>query len=222
MYRFNKRIYKQKNKYLFFLFLIILIIGLGGYGYYYLSRSTTNIKQSSPVIKYFKAPSSNNQTILEPDFSFSLPGSWRAVTVHSTLYKIYQFESTVGSSEVLDIYQDTIPVNLPVNRELVVQAAGNHLSNVGSVSSNCVNFTKPTNNGSSNGVPARWQGINFICDTANFERDVVGTGSTNGINSVKLDSPTIGSHLFFFTLTDYGINPNYTVLYQVVNSFRIK
>jgi len=222
MYRFNKRIYKQKSKYLFFLPFIILIIGLGSYTYYTLSRSTTTIKQSSPVVRYFRAPSNKIQTIVESDFSFSLPDNWHAVNIHSTLYRIYQFESTIGSSEVLDIYQDTIPFNMPVNRELVIKAVGDRLVNVGSVSRNCINyFTKPTNNPSGS-VLLKWQGVSFLCDTANYERNVVGTGSIDGINSVRLDSPSLGSHIFFFTLTDYGINSNYAVLYQVINSFRLK
>lgn len=222
MYRFDKRIYRyKKNKYIIFIIIFIVIALLIGYILIRLSKPISHVQQSKPVISFYNPPVSKNKTVIEPDFTFTLPKSWRMVPIHSTLYNIYQFESTSGASQILDIYQNTIPSKLPVNRELVVQANGSKLNTVGSVSSNCIDFTKPVGN-SSGGVSARWQGINFLCDMANYERDVVGTGSSYGINDVVLSSPTLGKQQFFFTFTDYSINPTFKVLYQVINSFSLK
>ncbi len=221
MYRFNKRIYKHKTRYISLIIICVIIIGLIVYFIIFLSHPKVIIHQSQAVVKYYSAPSSPNQTINEPDFTFSLPKTWRTVTIHSSLYKMFQFQSD-NSSDVLDIYQTVIPVNMAVNRELSVQAAGSSILLNGTVSTNCVNFTKTNPNTLATVTSARWQGVNFLCDSGNYERDVVGTGSTAGVNTVVLRSPSLGTQQFFFTFTSYSVQPNFNVFYQVLNSFRLK
>ena len=221
MYRFNKRIYRHKIRYIFLLVIFLVISGLIIYFVILLSHSKTIIHQSQAVVKYYSAPISSSQTITEPNFSFSLPKTWQAVNIQSSLYKIFQFKSNTSNAEVLDIYQNIIPINMAVNRELSIQADGSTMVANGNVSSNCLNFTKTNSNSSSVIIPARWQGVNFLCDSGNYERDVVGTGSSVGINTIVLQSPTLGPQRFFFTFTTYSLQPNFSVLYQVINSFRL-
>ncbi len=221
MYRFNKRIYKHKTRYIFLFTVSLIFIGLIVYFVILLSHQKATIHQSQAIVKYYSAPSSPNQTINEPDFTFSLPKTWRTVSIHSSLYKIFQFQSN-RSNDVLDIYQSVIPVNMAVNRELSVQAVGSSILLNGTVSSNCINFTKTSSNTTATIVSARWQGVNFLCDSGNYERDVVGTGSKAGINTLILRSPSLGAQQFFFTFTSYSVQPNFNVLYQVLNSFRLK
>jgi len=73
------------------------------------------------------------------------------------------------------------------------------------------------------GASAKWQGIDFLCDQNNLERDVVGTSSLDGINTVSLNSPSGGgAHKFFFTYTNQSINGDYSVFTDAVTSFKMK
>jgi hypothetical protein len=105
------------------------------------------------------------------------------------------------------------------NRVLIIHGESDHLGTDGSVSDNCSTFTGGTSKSS---TPAKWEGVAFLCDQANQQRDVVGTSSTDGVNVVLLKSPGNGAmHKYFFTYTDYSINSDYTVFYNALNSFRM-
>ena len=91
------------------------------------------------------------------------------------------------------------------------------------VSENCVNFTDAKYKDGRTGIaPAKWQNIDFLCDMANIQRPVVGAISSDGINYIKLTGPTTGEHKLFIVFADYGVNPNYSVLYDILDSFKMK
>jgi hypothetical protein len=169
----------------------------------------------------------NPQTQLykEPDFSVSLPTSWHVVPrAPGGLYQTFTWQSSdVGTNgQIIQMFEDTIPVNFAVNRVLIVQGEIDHLTLVGQASDNCSTFTKNPPLPSQNGAPAKWQGVSFLCDQRNLERDVIGTSSADGVNTVILENQDTGvKHKFFFTYTDYSTNPDYTVFYNTLNSFHM-
>lgn len=183
------------------------------------------VKQSAVVttaINFKKA----TQKFDEPNFTIEVPVGWKPVAQQASLYTSYAWQSdnTVTDGQLIEIFEDTIPTNYAVNRVLVVAGDGAHLSLDGTVSDNCLTFTQD-NIGPSNtfGTPARWQGVSFWCDQHNDQRDVVGTSSKEGINTVKLTSDTNGkTHKYFFTYTNHAINADYSVFYNALNSFKFK
>jgi hypothetical protein len=116
---------------------------------------------------------------------------------------------------------DHIPTALAINRLLAVQSSGDKMTPVGMVSDNCTNFTdKATESAATGTAPAKWNGVNFICDMANYERDVVATGSSGGINMVTLSSKS-GTHQVCLVYTDNSIDPDYSVFTDIVQSFTL-
>jgi hypothetical protein len=205
-------------------FLLFIVIGTSFVGKKFLHANTV-LRQSTTVISTVAPQRSSNQTFNMSDFTFKLPISWQQVAGETTPYHIYRFEGGVGSPDEkqLEIYQDTIPQTFPVNKVLAVTSVGNQLGAIGEVSDNCANFTKSTSAiATSSGTPAKWLNTSFLCDLNNTERDVVGTSSTTGINTVTLSGPQSGNHTFFFCFTDNSIAPDYTDFYTALSSFRVK
>ncbi len=223
MYRLGERINRKRKKRIIWSISlgILALIAVIFYFYYKVSHVKTVIHQSKGTVTVVESPNSQTLNYDEGDFSVSIPKSWQPVKIQNSLYKIYEWKTTTGDSQTLDIYEDTIPQGFAVNRELALQPEGGKLSTIGLASDNCSNFTKAGSSGMV-ATPARWQGINFLCDEANYERDVVGTGSTAGINTVTLNGTISGTHSFFFVYTNYSINPDFTLFYQILASFYLK
>lgn len=156
-------------------------------------------------------------------FTISLPTDWVYTGRQTEIapYAPYTWHNTKANPgvEQLAVYVDTIPTNLGVNRVLPVQGEGDRTIPT-TVSDTCADFTGNKVPGSAT-TPAKWDGINFLCDLANYERDVVGTSSADGVNTVKVTGST-GSHQIFFTYTDNGATPNFTIFEDAVSSFRLK
>ena len=223
MYRLDERLNRKKKKKLLLLIGLIFLIILGSIGYFFyrVSHVKTTLSTSKGTVTVVVSPDSQTVNYDEADFSISLPKTWQPVKVVSSLYKIYEWKSTSAGSQILDVYQDTIPEGFAVNRELALQPEGGKLLIVGFVSDNCANFTKVGTSGVQ-ATPAKWQGVNFLCDEANFERDIVGTGSSAGINTVALAGSSGVTHKFFFVYNNYSLSSDFTVLYQILNSFYVK
>lgn len=159
-------------------------------------------------------------------FSIAVPAEWQLVPRPAGPYQTYTWQySEQGTNGVqLQIYKDTIPANFAVNRVITVEAAPSGLRVSSAVSDNCSTFTKnisPVPNRV--GAPARWQGIDFLCDQANPERDVIGTSSKDGINTVALRNAATGqTNKFFFTYTNYDISPDYSAFTAALSSFKLQ
>lgn len=72
-------------------------------------------------------------------------------------------------------------------------------------------------------VPAKWDGVDFLCDMDSKFRNVVGSSSPGNINKVTLTSQTsFTPHSFFFVYEDNNYNPEYTIFYEMLDSFKVK
>jgi hypothetical protein len=228
MYRVGNRITHHRKRTVWTIALLLVLIGgLITTGSTLKKRLLphTHITNSATVVKQVTIAKAAAQTFDEGVFTISLPTSWKAVAGEKQPYDLYRFEGDIGTpnEQVLEIYQDTIPVNFAVNEVLPVSSAGAQLAPLGTISDNCDTFTKSTAAiATSAGTPAKWSGINFLCDLNNTERSVIGTSSPDGVNTVTLDGPTSGKHSFFFDYSDTSISPDYTTLYNALASFRVK
>ena len=187
-----------------------------------LFQPNTSLTQSQAVTKSALIDTATSQHITKGIFGVDLPLNWQLVTDPHTPYAIYSWQGggeTKDAARRIDIYIDNLPSGLAVNRLLPVESDADHLTITGSVSDNCANFTDKS--APTGAVSAKWGGVNFLCDTANYERDVVATGSAEGVNTITVNGPTAGRHRILLTYTDNSANADYNIFIDVVKSFHI-
>ena len=224
MYRLRHRITHHYALYAGLALAGALVIG-GVFAARNILQPHTSITQSPGVTRFVGASSSSTQHVAKSIFTLDLPAGWTAASPPNTPYTIYSWQGgldTLDTARRLDVYIDRLPVNLAVNRLLPVQATDDRLDAVSETSDNCSNFTdKAAASATTGAAPSKWAGVNFLCDMGNYERDVVGIGSAEGINSVTLIGPTAGAHHVFMTYTDNSANPDFTIFLAIVRSFRL-
>ncbi len=160
-------------------------------------------------------------------FSLDLPKGWTFMGEQKDIYTIYHFRSSQAGAEgnrLMDVYEDSSLPNFSVNRVLPVESngLGGLATDVTQISDNCAAYTIGTPSGNKNYLPAKWHGVNFLCDMGNTLRNVVGIGSTEGLNTVTLKTPTSTPHHYFITYTENNDKPDYNVLVNAVNSFKLE
>lgn len=187
----------------------------------FLKPDTHISKAPPPVVNTVIAKNSATKKFNEGDFTIYLPADWIYTGRADDTYHAYTFENTAENkgARTLAIYVDSIPTTLGVNRVLPVEASGNGVA-PNTVSDNCANFTGNKVPGPPS-TPAKWAGIDFLCDLANYARNVTGTSSPGAINVVTLTGPKSGQHKLFFTYTDNSAEPNYQIFYDALQSFRL-
>jgi hypothetical protein len=222
-YRLGERQVSHRKWYVLVpVILVALVAGGIVAGDHFLKANTSLGPAPPPVTTHITAADGATKRFDEGTFTISLPADWKFVSHQTAVYNIYTWHNTKVNPgvEQLQVYLDTIPTTLGVNRVLPVQAAGDHVVPT-SVSDTCADFTGDKVPGSER-TPAKWENVNFLCDLANYERDVVGTSSAQGVNLVKLTGATTGRHNFFFTYTDNGPTPNFTIFTDALQSFRLQ
>lgn len=210
--------------------LLILILLAGG-GIWYLYRQFQI--QTAPVIRNAKGtsremviPQSETKHFDQGFFGFDLPSDWKLIQQANAPYSLFSYQSTLKNADnrYLDIYADSVPVTMAVNKAVAVKSQGGNLSH-GLVSENCTEFMSGANTPGSVkqlAVPAKWDGVEFLCDNDSKTRNVVGTGSVGNINKVVLKGASGSTHSFFFVYTDNNYTPDYTIFYKMLDSFTVK
>ncbi|HUD06342.1 MAG TPA: hypothetical protein VMR34_00495 [Candidatus Saccharimonadales bacterium] len=163
-----------------------------------------------------------SETINQPTFSLSLPSGWAQTAKvdtpdqNSVTWAINSGEASIS----MTIYTDTIPVTQAVNLELPVQPHGSGMS-WGSLSDDCTDFTSSPP-GSTVPVAANWQGVPFLCNYPDRFDNKIGTGSVGSQNSVSIAGPRESTHKYFILYVDHSAEPDYSTLYDILNSFSAK
>lgn len=189
-------------------------------------RGTSSVTNPEPVTHTVSSNEGATKGFDEGIFTFSLPVDW-VVESHDAQQYTLQSTKKYFDNRTLNIYLDTIPPNFALNRLLPVQIQGNTIQ-TGTVSDDCRSFTGGSISGAQQAqslpnTPAKWQGISFICDLSNYNRNAVGTGSIGSpLNTITLLGPASGKHSFFFVYTDHNVNPDYNIFYAMLQSFRLK
>lgn len=204
--------------------ITLLIVGSGAYAYIFFTSDTEASIQNSPTkltTRTIASPAETNLRFDEEAFAFSLPKEWKKIGQQSTgPYRKYSYQSGLKNAEnrYLDVYIDALPLNMAVNKAVAVRSEGSTLSH-GTVSDNCTEFTTK---GSALIAPAKWDGVDFLCDMDATGRNVIGTSAAGSINKVELTNAGFTKHMFFFVYTDHNFNPDYGIFYDFLDSFSVK
>ena len=223
MYRITNRRAQRRRRSRFWLFftLFFLLVAVGVIILFVLSlRPKTVVTQSKPVTTKLSYVGKTKHYV-EDNFSIDIPVEWEMLPRPPYTYQSFTWHTvTKADNQSIVIYEDTIPANMAVNRALIISGASDHVEISGAASDNCVKFTKDQGATNGNlGVPAKWLSVDFLCNRNTISRDVIGTSSVDGVNTVNLKTNSGAKHSFFFTYTTNQINPDYTVFYNAITSF---
>lgn len=230
LYRVDaKKIKKRKwRKRITWLLVILVLIALSIFAYIKIRemlKPNVVIKQSNAVqtkVTY----TDKTKRYEEVNFGVDIPIGWVKIAPPKGQYRTYNWETSEKGTngQVITIYEDTIPAKFAVNRVLIVRGENANVVTEGSASDNCSQYTLGgTSSQYGVGAPAKWQNVEFVCDQGNKQRDIIGTSSLDGINTVILKGPTSGQHKYFFTYSNYNVaNPDYSPFYDALRSFSMK
>lgn len=205
--------------------VLVVVIAAGVYALAHLHTLPRSVIHNAVgVQKDFQPEETAKVHIDKPLFTVDLPAGWKetAPTVRVNVPN-YTFRSTNEDGQLLQVYLDNIPADLALNRVISVSAVGAGMG-YDSVSDNCTQYTQAVTGQTSttSTATAKWQDMEFTCDTGNFQRDVIGTISPDGPNEVTLTGPTAGPHKVFLVYTDNTVNPDFSTLYGILGSFKLK
>jgi len=224
MYRLGEREHHHRKLYMLLgVFAILIVTGL------FLAKqimtSETKIDNSAPaVVSSVSYAETKLQQVSTPYFTMSLPATWKVSNINAEDPKPkYIWQGAVGEdkSRWISVFIDTPLSTFAVNRALHVQSNGATITVIGNTSDNCTSFTGPANTQTGK-TPAKWETIDFLCDSGNYQRNVTGTVSPDGLNNVNLTGPTKGLQKYFFTYTDNTNQPDYTIFIEALKSFKAK
>lgn len=188
-----------------------------------------SVEGTSRIVKQAEDSSPQVLRVDEPTYTLELPSDWKEVKrVNNSQENSITWESTQRNedSRFLTVHVDKLPLTKPVNRLMPVEANSNMLI-PGDMSANCSTFTQ---GGTMNAIeaqrlketPAKWQGIDFICNLPQVVNNEIGTGSKDGVNAVVVEGATKGKHTYFFLFTDHSVQPNYSIFREIIRSFKAK
>lgn len=231
-YQYDHKPGRRRRKYALAV-IGVSLLALGGLASYVVAdirkSQHTEVSGKAQTILQADNDSINRLRVNEPLFAMELPGDWKELERRNDqVENSITWQSTKPSQEgrSLKLYIDIIPANMAVNRLVPVLAQGNMIV-PGDISDNCATFTQ---GGTLNvheaaklkAAPAKWNKVDFICDLPRVNDNRVGTGSTEGNNSVTVTGPTKGAHKYFFLYTDHNIQSNYQILINAIRGFTAK
>lgn len=185
----------------------------------------SSVQNDASSTKTLATPAAD-QTVQHGTFSMQLPAGWRFTGKQKDIHTIYHFAAppedaatSKTGTQFIDVYENSSRLqNFAVNRMVPVRlnAQGGITAQYSEVSDECTAYTAgETRDRTAVGQLAKWQGITFLCDMLNTTRNVVGTGSTDGLNTF-----TLGKQRYFLTYTDNRDKPDYTTFITALNSFK--
>lgn len=231
-YHYDHKPARHKRKYaLIVASITLLILGAGGFAVWRDIRknSDSQVTGKAQTVLQARDDPANRLTVDESLFSMELPGDWKVINRKNEPTEnsiTWQSVKSPGGGRSLKIYIDTIPATHSVNRLLPVTAQGGTIA-TGDISENCATFTQggTLNAGLATQLkdtPAKWNKVDFICDLPRVVDNEVGTGSTEGINTVSLTGPAKGTHKYFFLYTEHNNQPDYEIFYNALRTFKAK
>lgn len=204
----------------------LFLVGGAGYAYWFFQKDTQTSFTSNPGRAQVSTIESLNPAgakFDEATFTMELPGDWKRLQPDlSGPLKKYSYQAGLKNADnrYLSIYVDGLPQTMAVNKALAVRGEGAKLSH-GMISENCTEFTAKTA-ANQLAVPAKWDGIDFLCDLDTKTRNVVGTSSPGNVNKVVLTNAGFTQHSFFFVYEDNNFTPEYDIFYKMLESFTVK
>lgn len=203
-----------------------VVLAAGIFWGLHLLKPDTKI-QNAKTVSHKLTGTSATQTFTEGIFTIALPKGWTYLGEQKDVYDIFHFKGPKdpdNGNRLLDVYQDSSLPRFAINRMVPVEATddGGLTADSTEVSDNCTAYTTGSAADSATGAElAKWQGIDFLCDMANSLRNVVGTGSTDGLNTVAVKTQTSTLHHYFFTYTENNDKADYNIFVAALNSFKL-
>lgn len=190
----------------------------------YVVQPNTSLIQSRPVTRYIAANDGATQHIVKGVFVLDLPADWQSAADPHSLYGVSSWQGTTESDAArrLDIYVDSLPPSLAINRLLPVEVGAHQLIPDSSVSPNCLFLSQsPVQSKATGMAPVQWNDVQFTCDVGNYERDVVAAGSTEHGVDLRLTGQRTGAHQVVLVYTDNSATPDYNLFMTAVKSFHL-
>lgn len=224
MYKLGHRPHQKQKLYALLILLFAGLVMAGVWAANKFLQSDTTLGVTKGVVRHVDVATPPTKVVSNSIFTMKVPRNWQ--TTKSSLIPAAQYAwrgtGVEDSPRNIEVYVDAIPAKMAVNKLLPLRASGNRVMVGDSISDNCVSFTDSSKADKQTGtILAKWSDVNFYCDTGNYARNVVGTGSPDAINSITLDGQAAGVHRFFFLYTDNSSEPDYSILTNMLDSFRI-
>jgi hypothetical protein len=223
MYRItNSRQSRRRRNRLWLVFSFVFLAIAVGAGFMFVSslKPAATITQSKAVTTKISYVGKTKHYV-EDNFNIDIPSNWQLAARPPYTYNSFTwFNTDKSNTQEIEVYEDTIPTGFAVNKALIIKGVSDHIELIGQASDNCVTFTKDITSGDGNlGVKAKWLNVDFLCNRTTPTRDIIGTSSSDGINTVILKTTSGANHRFFFTYTDHQNSPDYTAFYNAMASF---
>lgn len=228
MYISGRRVQKPKKRYRVLKVTTVFVIVFGAIAalLWFLSRPSLVKDESDGAVRSAKLQDVPKKHITENYYEFDVPSDWKEKSRKTYPYSVITWEGKARESigRSLDIYVDTIPDKVYVNRLIPIAGAGDHLD-VDKPSPNCATFQnkyaklKPVQTAKLKPVKMKWLNVEFICDLPNELREVMGASSTEGLNQVTVTGAKQGKHRYYFVYTDHGSHQDDSVFPAILRSF---
>lgn len=226
-YRVGERTHSHRRMYIWLgSFLGLLVLG-SVIGIRFLHADTHIGVTPNVMIRKITYDTPNVQVFEGATFKISLPSDWKTMHVDDFPIPTYTWhgtnKKTGDDARWLDVYVDADLQTFSVNRVVSVQANDPGISVTSEVSDNCTNFTGTSVGPAAHSyVQAKWQNVTFLCETGSYTRDVVGTVSPDGLNTVIVTGPVKGLHHYLFVYTDNSASANYKLFTDALKTFTAK
>lgn len=225
MYRVNERSHRY-DKLLGVVAVLCLVSAFGLMAAYFMSHNkqpSTIKNKPGKTTPYSASATTKTTNVFKPAFSVKLPYGWQEKEVTGGVNPpAYLFTAGAGKTQQLEVFIDSIPNVYAFNKVIVVNSQGNGLTH-SPVSDNCSTFTdSQTTDRATGHAISKWRAVQFVCDMGNNTRAVVGTASVEGHNYATVTGTSGTTHKVLLVYTDNAINPDYTILYDIVSSLRFK
>lgn len=227
-YVVNKKTKIKKRRWAKRLVWLLIIGAIGLLLYWFFKQGNFKTSGSATSLKPTNFDQEPKIHITEKLYGFDLPADWKEINRQTNPYKVVTWKGTAREADArtIDVYTDTIPQNVPLNRIIPVTGQDDRLG-VNTSSDNCIQFTAnaadltPYEATKARATQTEWQGVKFLCDIPNSLRNVTGAASSEAMNTVSLTGVKGGKHRYFFVYTDHTAHPNQKTFTDMLISFRV-
>jgi hypothetical protein len=210
------------------LIVIFLVVGVA-YVIFDLSKSKPVIDNSKneAILGTVSATTDSYTTRETKWYEVKVPADWKRVSNPEIItegHRYYpdRYQGVTGDNvgRRVDIYVNSIPAGLGIDKVVAVKTVGNRIIPI-ETSPQCYAFTDVSKENPVDYYASEWKGIQFTCMTSRIT-DVLGAIERNQTEGIVLDSDSAGTVKFFLVYTDSSSRMNNSIFYEILKSFKAK